>query len=97
MLPNVWGMLAAVGNITVPHLSGVFVALDAVTANRSSWRADLQAMKDVGIEFLVLHVISQPRIAHFLFPLVSYRLYGLVEGRFTLARRHDAALRARTC
>ena len=59
MLPIVWGMLAAVGNITVPHLSGVFVALDAVTANRSSWRADLQAMKDVGIEFLVLRATAQ--------------------------------------
>ena len=59
MLPIVWSMLAAVGNITVPHLSGVFVALDAVTANRSSWRADLQAMKDVGIEFLVLRATAQ--------------------------------------
>ena len=45
--------------ITVPHLSGIFVALDAVTANRTSWRADLQAMKDVGIEFLVVRAAAQ--------------------------------------
>ena len=39
---------------SLPHLSGVFLAIDDVTAARSSWRADLQAMVDVGIEFLVV-------------------------------------------
>ena len=30
------------------------MALDDTTAARSSWRADLQAMKDVGIEFFIV-------------------------------------------
>ena len=50
---------ASPANITVPHLSGIFVALDRVTANRSSWRADLQAMADVGIQFLILRATAQ--------------------------------------
>jgi hypothetical protein len=41
-------------SIAVPHLSGIFVALDDTTAARSSWRDDLQAMKDVGIEFFII-------------------------------------------
>jgi hypothetical protein len=49
------GVLApSVSNISVPHLSGIFVALDDTTASRSSWQDDLQAMKDVGIEFFIV-------------------------------------------
>lgn len=36
-------------NISVPHLTGIFVSLDSTTANRTveAWVLDLQAMKNV--------------------------------------------------
>jgi hypothetical protein len=48
-------------SIAVPHLSGIFVALDDTTAARSSWRDDLQAMKDVGIEFFIISISAPPQ------------------------------------
>lgn len=47
--------------ITVPHLSGIFVALDIVTSARtvSGWTEDLSAMKAIGIKFLVLRAVAQ--------------------------------------
>ena len=47
--------------ITVPHLSGIFVALDNVTSARtvSGWTEDLAAMKAIGIKFLVLRAVAQ--------------------------------------
>lgn len=40
-------------NISVPHLSGIFLSINSETAKwtKAQWVADLQAMKDVGISF----------------------------------------------
>ena len=40
-------------NVTVPHLSGVFLSINAHTARwtKEQWVADLTSMRDVGIEF----------------------------------------------
>jgi len=48
-------------NITVPHLSGIFLALDPITSQRSfsGWHTDLSLMKDIGIEFLVIRAAAQ--------------------------------------
>ncbi len=37
-------------NISVPHLSGIFLSINSETATwtKAQWVADLQAMKDVG-------------------------------------------------
>ena len=47
---------AALPPITVPHLTGVFVSLDDVTAARSlaGWQSDLSAMKHAGIEWFAI-------------------------------------------
>jgi hypothetical protein len=46
--------------ITVPHLTGIFVSLDNVTASRSraGWVADLTAMKQVGIEWFCVRAVA---------------------------------------
>ena len=43
--------------IVKPHLSGVFLDITPVTAtwSESQWVSDLQAMKDVGMTFFVIH------------------------------------------
>ena len=47
--------------ITAPHLSGVFVNIDRVADvwTAADWRADLQAMKAVGIEFFIVHHLAR--------------------------------------
>ena len=52
---------AAASNITVPHLTGVFLALSDETAvwTAAEWAEDLQAMADVGIEFFCIRGLAQ--------------------------------------
>lgn len=51
---------SAAAAISVPHLSGIFVALDNTTAARSKaeWTEDLTAMKKLGIEFFVVRSVA---------------------------------------
>ena len=66
-------------NITVPHLSGIFLNIDRLADvwTEQEWRTDLTAMKDVGIEFFIVHHVaratSQPASAAC--PLGYYEAY----------------------
>ena len=47
-------------SITVPHLTGIFVSLDSVTAARSlqGWIVDLTSMKQIGIEWFAIRAAA---------------------------------------
>ena len=55
------GVHTVATNITVPHLSGIFVNIDRVADvwTEQQWRADLTAMRAVGIEFFIIHHVAR--------------------------------------
>ena len=66
-------------NISVPHLTGVFVNIDRVAEvwTEQEWRTDLMAMKAVGIEFFIIHHVARatPQPPTTACPLGQYEAY----------------------